>query len=102
MGVRQWREKDMVRGWDQFSGPEGVKPMNSPNTNSASPIETARSWNNFPDPMTYQAPPDPNEEGWIEYLARNLASNASRAGEVILGTPGNIQQLGKQAKKYTA
>lgn len=53
-------------------------------------------WGNFQTPTTYQGPVDPTaEESSISYLARNIASNASRIGELIAGRYGNLEKVGK-------
>lgn len=53
-------------------------------------------WGNFQSPETYQGPIDPTEEeSTFGYLARNIASNASRLGEQVLGRRGNLEKMGK-------
>lgn len=52
-------------------------------------------WGNFQTPETYQGELAQNEEETpFGYLVRNIASNASRIGEQVLGRVGNLEKFG--------
>lgn len=64
--------------------PEGEKPQ----------------WGDFLSTTTYQGKPDPiEEEGMFGYIARNIAANASRVAEQVVGRYGNIEKFGKDILK---
>src|SRR5258708_10561987 len=89
--------------WESFSGPTiSTEPENKieelPKESSQQQEENESDnfqWGNFQSPETYQGEMDPDEEGNFEYLVRNLSANASRIGEQVLGSYGNMEQMGK-------
>lgn len=63
---------------------------------SQKPEAEKPQWGNFENTETYQGPPDPTvEESTLGYFVRNIAANASRLGEQVLGRYGNIEKMGK-------
>src|ERR1700683_1024411 len=93
-----------AQSWDKFQKPSQIKPESQgiPKTNEASfeeeenPEPEQVQWGEFQSPETYQGPIDPTaEESTAGWLVRNIASNASRLGEQVLGKYGNIEKMGK-------
>lgn len=94
--------------WDQFEGPdsfsenalEPVKEFQSDVSSTMDEIEHPEKesfqWGDYQDTETYQGEPDPTEdEDTLGYFIRNIATNASRIGEQVLGKVGNIEKMGK-------
>lgn len=60
------------------------------------PEKEKPKWADFDSPETYQGEEDPtSEESTLGYIVRNIAANASRLGEQVLGRYGNIEKMGK-------
>ncbi len=88
--------------WNSFSGPETIKTSNKDNlsqiqdTKDNKENSTNKNWGSFQDPDTYQGKPNPTQdESWLGYMARNIASNASRVVEQVAGRYGNIEKFSK-------
>lgn len=104
--------------WDDFESPQEVNRQVYSNRNNVSQmpheeeelieespgdIEISEEsqaekpqWGDFDSTETYQGEPDPTEEeSTVGYFARNIAANASRLGEQVLGKYGNIEKMGK-------
>lgn len=55
-------------------------------------------WGDFQTPSTYQGEEDATaDEGFFEYIGRNIVTNNSRLNEQILGRPGNIEKFVKES-----
>lgn len=60
------------------------------------PPEEKPNWGEFQTPSTYQGEPDPTaDEDLFGYTIRNIAANASRVGEQLMGRLGNLEKFGK-------
>lgn len=95
--------------WDQFSEPGQEESEQEPFAkkemlqeipgglkDEEEPSQEKPQWGNFDSPETYQGPIDPTaEESTFGYFVRNIAANASRLGEQVLGRYGNIEKMGK-------
>ncbi len=83
--------------WGTFQTPKDVNPP-TPNDYGEPEVteyKPAPQWGNFLNPNTYQGKVEKEQEGWIDYLARNLTANTSRSLEQIGGFYGNIESLGR-------
>jgi hypothetical protein len=94
----------VMPNWESFSGPndemsneeqELIKEVPGELQDSEKPEAEKPQWGNFDSPETYQGEIDPTaEESTIGYFVRNIAANASRLGEQVLGRRGNIEKMG--------
>ena len=85
---------------DQSNVPEEVSEDEGSLLDTVNQIEEPEKeefqWGNYLTPETYQGEPDPTEdENGVGYFIRNIASNASRVGEQVLGKVGNLEKMGK-------
>lgn len=94
--------------WDMFESPMSAKKNVSQNVpqdeekqlESEPQVEQEASWGNFQSPETYQGEPDPiEEEGGLGWLTRNIAANASRAGESYFGRYGDVEKITRNVLK---
>jgi hypothetical protein len=91
--------------WDQFSGTGEEEPEEEQELSqevpgdikdAEEPIQHKPEWGNFDSTETYQGEIDPTaEESTVGYFVRNIAANASRLGEQVLGFRGNVEKMGK-------
>lgn len=91
--------------WGTFQTPKDVNPS-TPSDYSKPKLKESEAnpqWGNFLNPNTYQGKVEKEQEGWIDYLARNLTANTSRVLEQLGGFYGNIESLGRGLlSKYPA
>jgi hypothetical protein len=95
--------------WDMFESPmlaNKKKPMEEEPQSEEMKMEQEPlpeqegSWGNFQSPETYQGEPDPTEdESSLDWLTRNIAANASRAGESYFGRYGDVEKITRNVLK---
>ena len=91
--------------WGSFQSPKDINSASSYDYSKPDLEEPPSnpSWGNFLNPNTYQGKIEKEQEGWLEYIGRNLAANTSRSLEQVGGFYGNIEALGRGLlSKYPA
>lgn len=102
--------------WGSFKTPESYKQEMDPNKefqeqgileedsqeipgglkDEKQPEAEQPQWGSFKTPTTYQKPEDePSDEGWFDYIGRNLLANSSRVVEQVAGRYGNVEKFAK-------
>jgi hypothetical protein len=92
------KPNDQISKLDRRANIEPKEETNGAIADEKKPEGEKPQWGNFQSPSTYQGKIDPTaEESTIGYFARNIAANASRVGEQLLGRYGNVEKFAKKA-----